>query len=110
PNDWRFLRTLGVAQRLTGDDQAAIKALSRSLELHQGGEGIDYFPLAGAHQKLGHKEEARKWYDRGVAWMAVNKTPYVAELAILRAEAEALLGIEKQSKPAPDKASPNRKE
>src|SRR5262249_16436844 len=93
PDDWRFLRTLGVAQHLTGDDQAAIKALSRSLELHQGGEAIDYFPLAAAHQKLGHKEEARRWYDKGVARTVANECPYANELAILRADAEAVLGI-----------------
>jgi hypothetical protein len=110
PDNWRFLRTLGVAQHLTGDDKAAIKALSRSLELHQGGEAFDYFPLAAAHQKLGNKEEARQWYDRGVKWMAANEHPYVAELAILRADAEAVLGIEKQAKPAPDKTSPDKKE
>jgi hypothetical protein len=33
--------------------------------------------------------------------MAANKSPFVAELAILRADAEAVLGIEKQPKPTP---------
>jgi serine/threonine protein kinase/WD40 repeat protein len=110
PNKWEYLRTLGLAHHVAGDDNAAVKALTRSLELRQGGDAFDYFPLAAAHQKLGHKEEARQWYDRGAAWMADNKSPFVAELAILRAEAEALLGIEKQSKPAPDKPSPDKKE
>jgi serine/threonine protein kinase/WD40 repeat protein len=109
PDDWRFLRTLGVAQHLSGDDQAAIKALSRSLELQQDGEAFDYFPLAAAHQKLGHKEEARRCYDRGVARTAANEYPYAAELAILRADAEAVLGIEKQSQPSPNRMSPNPK-
>jgi hypothetical protein len=109
PDDWRFLRTLGVAQHLTGDDRAVIKTLSRLLELHQGGEAIDYFLLAAAHQKLGHKEEARRWYDKGVARTAANKPPYAAELAVLRADAEALLGIEKQSQPSPDRMSPDPK-
>jgi hypothetical protein len=87
-----------------------VKALTRSLELRQWGDAFDYFPLAAAHQKLGNKGEARKWYDRGVAWMADNKHPYVAELAILRADAEALLGIEKPAEPAPVKTSPDSKE
>jgi hypothetical protein len=70
---------------------------------------MDDFPLAAAHQKLGNKQDARIWYDRGVAWMADNKSPFVAELAILRADAEALLGIEKQAEPAPDKTSPDKR-
>ncbi len=107
PDDWRFLRTLGVAQHLTGDDRAAVKALRRSLELHQGGEAFDYFSLAAAHQRVGDKEEARKWYDKGVAWMAANKHPHAAELAILRADAEAVLGIENSSA---EKTSPGKKE
>jgi WD40 repeat protein len=93
PGDWRNWRTLGVAHHLAGDDRAAVTALTRSLELHQSGEAFEYFPLAAAHQQLGNKEEARKWYDQGVAWMTANKTPLVAELAVLRADAEAVLGI-----------------
>jgi hypothetical protein len=42
--------------------------------------------------------------------MANNKHPYVAELAILRADAEAVLGIEKPPQPDPDKTSPDPKE
>jgi Flp pilus assembly protein TadD len=106
PDDWRFLRTLGVAQHLTGDDPAAIKTLRRSLELHQGGEAFDYFPLAAAHQQVGDTEEARKWYDKGVAWMAANKHAHAAELAVLRADAEAVLGI---ANPSAEKTSPEKK-
>jgi serine/threonine protein kinase/WD40 repeat protein len=110
PNKWEHLRLLGQAHHFAGDDEAAVKALTRSLDLRQWGNAFDYFPLAAAHQKLGNKEEARKWYEQAVAWMAVNKTPYVAELAILRADAEALLGIEKEATPAPDKTSPDKRE
>jgi WD40 repeat protein len=110
PNIWAFWRTLGMAHHFAGDENAAVRALTRSLQLRQSGEAFDYFPLAAAHQKLGNKEEARQWYDRGVKWMAANEHPYVAELAILRADAEAVLGIEKQAKPAPDKTSPDKKE
>jgi tetratricopeptide (TPR) repeat protein len=95
PNCWGYWRALGVVHHFAGDDALAVKALTRSMELHQGGEAYDYFPLAAAHQKLGNKQDARIWYDRGVAWMAANRPPYVAEVAILRADAEALLGIEK---------------
>jgi WD40 repeat protein len=110
PNGAWYWRTLGMAHHFAGDDNAAVKALTRSLQLRRGGEAFDYFLLAAAHQKLGNKEKARQWYDRGVAWMAANKTPYAAELAVLRADAEALLGIEKQAEPAPDKTSSDKKE
>jgi tetratricopeptide (TPR) repeat protein len=108
-NTWH-LRTLGVAHHFAGDDKAAVTFLVRSLKLRKNGEAFDYFPLAAAHQQLGNNGEARKWYLRGVAWMAANKHPHMAELTALRADAEALLGIEKQSKPAPDKTSPGKKE
>jgi hypothetical protein len=42
--------------------------------------------------------------------MAANQHPYAAELAKLRADAEAVLGIDKQAEPAPDKTSPDKKE
>jgi WD40 repeat protein len=108
PNRWELWRTLGIAHHFAGDDEAAVKALTRSLELRKSGEAFDYFPLAAAHQKLGNKEQACKWYEQGVAWMAANKHPCVAELTILRADAEALLGIEKQATPAPNKTSPDQ--
>jgi hypothetical protein len=43
-----------------------------------------------------------------VTWPAANETRYPAELAVLRADAEALLGIEKQAGPAPHKTSPDK--
>jgi tetratricopeptide (TPR) repeat protein len=109
PNPWEFWRTLGIAHHFAGDEQAAVKALTRSLELRKFGEAFDYFPLAAAHAKLGNKKEARQWYDRGVAWMAEHAHPHAAELAILRADAEALLGIVKQSQPGPERRSPDPK-
>jgi tetratricopeptide (TPR) repeat protein len=110
PDYWTYRRTLGVAHHFAGEDRAAVKALTRSLELNPSGEAFDYFPLAAAYQQIGNKEEARKWYDRGVAWMAANKHPHAAELAVLRADAEARLGIEKPSLPGPDRTPPEPKE
>jgi serine/threonine protein kinase/WD40 repeat protein len=109
PDTWGMWRTLGITHHFAGDDEAAVQALTQSLKLRQGGEAFDYFPLAAAHQKLGHQKEARQWYDRGVAWMAEHAHPYAAELAVLRADAEVILGIEAPSKPAPDRP-PDRKE
>ena len=46
-----------------------------------------------AHQRLGDRDEARKWYDAAVAWMEQNKRDD-QELRQLRDEVERLLGIE----------------
>jgi hypothetical protein len=53
------------------------------------------FFLAMAHWQLGDKEQAHTWYDQAVQWMEKNK-PQDEELGRFRAEAEELLGIEKQ--------------
>jgi hypothetical protein len=52
----------------------------------------DGFFLTMAHWQLGHKTEARKWYDQAVHWMEKNK-PKDDELRRFRAEAEELLQI-----------------
>lgn len=39
------------------------------VDLH---EGLAWFFLAMAHQRLGDPVEARKWYVRAVAWMDKN--------------------------------------
>jgi serine/threonine protein kinase/WD40 repeat protein len=106
PEEWLFLRTLGLALHLAGDDAAAVPALRRALELSPEGNSFDYFPLAAANQKLGHAEEARQWYRKGLAWMAEHRHPHQAELAILRADAQSALGPEKRPPEAPDKTAP----
>jgi tetratricopeptide (TPR) repeat protein len=108
PDQFGYQRALGIAHYYAGDYQAAVEALTRSVEQLQGGHGYDHFPLAMAYNRKGDKEEARKWYDRGVAWMNAHKQPPRPEkLAILRADAEALLGIQQ---PSPDKSAPEKKE
>jgi hypothetical protein len=45
---------------------------------------------------LGNKEEARRWYEKAVAWMEQNEhseEPLSVYLRQFRAEAEDLLGI-----------------
>jgi WD40 repeat protein len=102
PPSWQHSRTLGLAHHFAGDELEAVKALNTSLKLRGGGgDAFDYFLLAAAHQRLGNKAEARTWYDRAVVWARHNTHPYVAELAVVRADAEAALGIGKQAKPDP---------
>ncbi len=96
-------KTLGVALYRAGDWKAAVAALGKSLELSKGGDAVDRLFLAMAHQKLGHPDEARKWYRRAVAWLERNQDildkdrVYADELSRFRAEAEAVLEPEVSS-------------
>ena len=48
-----------------------------------------------AHWQLGHKDEARTWYDKAAAWMEKdNHGGGEDELIRFRAEAAALLGVQ----------------
>jgi tetratricopeptide (TPR) repeat protein len=64
--------TLGVARYRAGDWKGAVEALTKSVELRQGGDSFDFFFLAMAHWRLGDKEKARQWRDRATEWMDKN--------------------------------------
>jgi tetratricopeptide (TPR) repeat protein len=87
-----FWNTLGVAQYRVGDFKQAITALEKSMQLRAGGDPNDWFFLAMAHWQLGHKDEARSWYDKATKWMD-QKQSKSNELIRFRAEAAELLGI-----------------
>jgi serine/threonine protein kinase/Tfp pilus assembly protein PilF len=101
--DGAIWNTFGVAKFRADKWQDAIKALEKAMELREGGDAFDWFFLAMAHWQLGHKEEARKWYDKAVEWMDKNQ-PKNEELLRFRAEAVELLGIT-DPKPAAEPAS-----
>jgi tetratricopeptide (TPR) repeat protein len=74
-----------------------------------------WFFLAMAHQRLGHREEAKKWLDKAVAW--TEKTLRDADqgaadlpwnrrltLKLLREEAAAVLGVDKKPPVGKEKA------
>jgi tetratricopeptide (TPR) repeat protein len=105
PGNGIYWNTLGVAQYRAGDHEAAIKALGKSTELGSGGVACDWFFFAMAHWQLKHTEEARRWYDKGAAWMEKNKSDD-EELLRFRAEAEDLLGI--TAKPPAGKEKPEK--
>jgi tetratricopeptide (TPR) repeat protein/predicted Ser/Thr protein kinase len=94
--------TLGITLYRAGDWNAAVNALEKSRELRQGGDWYDWFFLAMAHWRLGHKEEARRWYDQAIAWMEKNagelarNKPKHAQFCRFRTEAAELLGVELQ--------------
>jgi eukaryotic-like serine/threonine-protein kinase len=99
PQYGMYWNTLGVAQYRAGDWQAAVAALEKSTRLQEGGDPTDWFFLAMAHRQLGHKEEARPWYDRAVQWMEKHQTaldrdkPRAEEFRRFRSEAEEALGL-----------------
>jgi len=95
PNAEGYWNTLGVAQYRAGNCQEAIVTLQKSMKLGKGGGSFDWFFLAMALCRLGNKVEARKWYDRAVAWMEKHQ-PKDEELCRFRAEARDLLGFEEQ--------------
>jgi tetratricopeptide (TPR) repeat protein/tRNA A-37 threonylcarbamoyl transferase component Bud32 len=90
---------LGIAHYRMGEWKAAVTALEKSVELGKGGYWFDWFFLAMANWRLDRKEEARRWYDQGVAWMEKNKAelasnmPRHAQCCRYRAEAAAVLGV-----------------
>jgi tetratricopeptide (TPR) repeat protein len=92
PERWN---TLGVAHYRNGDWKSAIEALTRAVELNEGGTSLDFFFLAMAHWHLGDKEQARQWYEKAVEWMKKNR-PTDEELRRFREEAAQLLGIEEK--------------
>jgi hypothetical protein len=65
------------------------------MELDHGGNPADWFLMAAIDHHLGNDQDARRWYDRGVAWLrqypAVD--PAGAELRRSREEAVRALGI-----------------
>jgi serine/threonine-protein kinase len=100
PQKASYQSTLGVAQYRVGDWRAAIEALEKSEALepdkHVAHNG---FFLAMAHWQLGHKDEARAWYDKAAAWDATNLPPQEKEeLSRFRAEAGELPGIKATQK------------
>jgi tetratricopeptide (TPR) repeat protein len=95
--------TLGIARYRAGQWAASIEAVNKARELL--GDriyGVAFFILAMAHWQKGDRKEARPWYDTGVRWVEKHQNdlkqhPEVAKVITgMRAEAEKLLGIEKQ--------------
>lgn len=95
PNDGIVLNTLGTALYRTGDWKGSVTALEKSLDLMSSHKSFNWFFLAMANWQLGHKDEARKWYDKAVLWMDKNM-PKDEELRRFRAEAAELMNIKEE--------------
>jgi serine/threonine protein kinase/WD40 repeat protein len=94
PNQAASLNTLGVAQYRVGHFADAVATLQKSQAL---GNRIadDLFFLAMAHWRLGDNPQARTCFQKAVEWMEKNQ-PADYELLRFRAEAAALLGLDKK--------------
>lgn len=95
PTTGKFWNTLGVAHYRNGDDDRAIDALVRSMELQrgelqQGGEPLDWLFLAMAYQRRGDRELAKQWYERANQW-SLNRASLPDELQRTMVEAKAVL-------------------
>jgi serine/threonine protein kinase/Flp pilus assembly protein TadD len=98
PQSYKEWMVLGWAQYRAGNWPASIEALEKSCQLERGtggqGNAWQWLVLAMAHWQLGHKEEARNWYDKAVA---LERT-WPEELRRFRTEAAALLEIDDSPK------------
>jgi uncharacterized protein HemY len=114
PEDAYFHNTIGVVLYRTGCFREAIEELETAVRQGHGGTAHDWFFLAMAHARLGHRAEAREWLAKAAGWLdhspqqqavpGSGKT-YVtwdvrAELQLIRKEAEALIRGQASKSPA----------
>ena len=83
--------TLALAEYRSGHWAESLAASKRTMELRKGMFAYDWFFQALAHGQKGNKAEARKWFDKAIAWTK-EKDPKNAELRQFWAEAAGLLG------------------
>jgi tetratricopeptide (TPR) repeat protein len=95
-------RVLGVAECRAGHWAAAIEALEKWGTFNPEEDPSAGFAFAIAHGRLGHMEDARKWYDRAAELMN-ERGRWHEDLSRLRAEAAAVLDL-------PMPAAPDKKE
>jgi tetratricopeptide (TPR) repeat protein len=107
PQDLGAWRLLGLARYWAGDYDGSIAALQKSLSVRSNDhvtDSFDLFILAVTHAKLGHNQQAQKYYDDAITWMEAN-LPEDKDLLYFRAEAAKVLGVA-EPKPKPTSAPP----
>lgn len=80
--DGAYWNTLGVAQYLAGDADAARAALEKSMSLRDGGDPYDWFFMARLDFQRGDPAAAQAWYDKSVEWMRSHRPtdPYLSQI------------------------------
>jgi tetratricopeptide (TPR) repeat protein len=104
------LNTLGLALLRAGRHQDAEAILAAAIEARDNvGTASDWVVLAMVHHGMGHKDEARHWFDKAARWInnareqqasggRVNPPvtrDFEIEVQVLLREAAALLSIER---------------
>ena len=90
--------TTVCADGLADSEKSGVGAAPVQLVIRSGKE------LAMAHGQLGHKQEARRWYDKSADWIEKNMETVQKQrhnrlgddLSNIRAEAAKLLGVEEK--------------
>jgi serine/threonine protein kinase/Flp pilus assembly protein TadD len=95
PARWIYWSTLGLTLYRSGDADAALAALAKACQLHQGEDAIDEFFKAMAYAQLGKKAQARQCYTRAASFAERNRAGN-EWLRRLRAEAAGRLGLGKE--------------
>jgi len=92
PTAGTYWNTLGVAFYRIGNWDQAKDALSRSLQMRDGGDSFDWFFLAMIDQKQGRRDQALDLYEKAVQWYQ-NSAPNDDELYRFQVEAALVLGL-----------------
>lgn len=101
PADVGLYQNLGWALCHTGHWKQSIESFQKSMSLQkspQGGDSGQWFGLAVDYWQMGDKDNARKWYAKGVEWMEKN-APQDESFLRYRSEVEKILQL-------PSKATP----
>jgi tetratricopeptide (TPR) repeat protein len=89
------LKTLGAALYRAGRFEEAIRRLDESIQTRgDGGDPKGFAFLAMAHHRLGHRDEAERWFDKLVAYWPKEGFDFSmddVEIRILHREAESLI-------------------
>jgi tetratricopeptide (TPR) repeat protein len=111
------LHALGLAHYRAGQFDEAIEQMHRSIEGNWNANAANWLVLAMAHQRLGHADEARKWFDQAVRWIDSPGGDALRSLhghdsvacMVLRREAETRLGLRPRPAPEGEKAPEEKK-
>jgi uncharacterized protein HemY len=100
PENPHCRNTLGVAYYRAGRYRDAVETLRPNLA-RQDDQGLafDLYFLAMSHHQLRETARARDYYDWAVRWTGAQRdllAGYLEELDLFRAEAEAVLGIDRK--------------
>src|SRR5262249_54344661 len=106
PRNWLYQCTLGAVMHRAGDQDSALQRLKQALAW-KGNDGDPriWLFMALAYHKLGHADDAKAALDKALRWWQKIGSPSLQEqdnvsaaftqrlqLAVLRREAETLLG------------------